>query len=281
MTRSPADLLRDVATALTCYASTKHAQASVQKIHSIKAAMLEEVAHIEALEREVRETMRAQAEAGAGEITWDAAVARLMQGGNLVLTARGDSELLSALLREASDRLGDGEMHVHEEFEAGGLWYREQQGPAQIGAPAPCICGGVGRVLIDDDAEVHCPHCPTPSNITPGGVIAEEPETLLERILDTLHNCRDFKLAAPDRDGEWTASFTYDRCDFEGRGSSPEAALVEASVERTIADHYYYADGARLSEAQMTDLLNTAYTTHLGHLPGHGYRGSYLKEDVE
>ncbi|MFW8628306.1 hypothetical protein [Deinococcus sp. ME38] len=77
--------------------------------------------------------LRAQAEAGAGEITWDAAVSRLMQGGNLVLTARGDSELLSALLREASDRLGDGEMHVHEEFEAGGLWYQEQQVPAQAG----------------------------------------------------------------------------------------------------------------------------------------------------
>lgn len=77
--------------------------------------------------------LRAQAEAGACEITWDAAVSRLMQGGNLVLTARGDSELLSALLREASDRLGDGEMHVHEEFEAGGLWYQEQQVPTQAG----------------------------------------------------------------------------------------------------------------------------------------------------
>ncbi|PIG98918.1 hypothetical protein [Deinococcus sp. UR1] len=77
--------------------------------------------------------LRAQAEAGASEITWDAAVSRLMQGGNLVLTARGDSELLSALLREASDRLGDGEMHVHEEFEAGGLWYQEQQVPTQAG----------------------------------------------------------------------------------------------------------------------------------------------------
>lgn len=66
MTRSTAELLRDVATALTCYASTKHAQAHVQKIPSIKAAMLEEVAHIEALEREVRETLRAQAESG----TW-------------------------------------------------------------------------------------------------------------------------------------------------------------------------------------------------------------------
>lgn len=28
-----------------------------------------------------------------------------------------------------------------------------------------CICGGTGRVLIDDDAEVHCPHCPAPSNV--------------------------------------------------------------------------------------------------------------------
>lgn len=65
MTRPPLELLRDVATALTCYASTKHAQAHVQKIPSIQAAMLEEVAHIEALEREVREAMRAQAEAGA------------------------------------------------------------------------------------------------------------------------------------------------------------------------------------------------------------------------
>ncbi|MCD0164607.1 hypothetical protein [Deinococcus sp. 12RED42] len=118
---------------------------------------------------------------------------------------------------------------------------------------------------------------PEPEAPAAAPTAGEEPETLLERILDTLPNCRDFKLAAPDRDGEWTASFTYDRCDFEGQGSSPEAALIEASVERTIADHYYYADGARLSEAQMTDLLNTAYMTHLGHLPGHGYRGSYLK----
>ncbi|OWL98936.1 hypothetical protein CBQ26_00320 [Deinococcus indicus] len=122
---------------------------------------------------------------------------------------------------------------------------------------------------------------PEPEAPAAAPTAGEEPETLLERILDTLPNCRDFKLTAPDRDGEWTASFMYDHCAFEGQGSSPEAALIEASVERTIADHYYYADGARLSEAQMTDLLNTAYMTHLGHLPGHGYRGSYLKEDVE
>lgn len=70
MTRSPADLLRDVATALTCYASTKHAQASVQKIPSVKTAMLEEVAHIEALEREVREAMRAQAESGSWDLEY-------------------------------------------------------------------------------------------------------------------------------------------------------------------------------------------------------------------
>ena len=28
----------------------------------------------------------------------------------------------------------------------------------ELGA-APCVCAGTGRVLIDDDAEVHCPHC--------------------------------------------------------------------------------------------------------------------------
>lgn len=71
MTRPPLELLRDVATALTCYASTRYVQAYVQKIPSIRAAMLEEVAHIEALEREVREALRAQAEVGAAwvEIT--------------------------------------------------------------------------------------------------------------------------------------------------------------------------------------------------------------------
>lgn len=65
MTRAPGELLRDVATALTCYASTKHAQAHVQRNPAIKAEMLEEVAYIEALEREVRDAAQAQ----AGQIT--------------------------------------------------------------------------------------------------------------------------------------------------------------------------------------------------------------------
>jgi len=65
VTRAPGDLLREVATALACFASTKHAQAHVQRNPAIKAEMLLEVDRIEALEREVRDAAQAQGEAWA------------------------------------------------------------------------------------------------------------------------------------------------------------------------------------------------------------------------
>ena len=61
MTRAPGELLREVATALACFASTKHAQAHYQKNPAIKAEMLAEVDCIEALEREVRDAAQVQA----------------------------------------------------------------------------------------------------------------------------------------------------------------------------------------------------------------------------
>lgn len=65
MTRAPGELLRNVAKALACFASTKHAQAHVQRNPAIKAEMLLEVDRIEALEREVRDAAQAQADVTA------------------------------------------------------------------------------------------------------------------------------------------------------------------------------------------------------------------------
>jgi hypothetical protein len=50
-------LLWKVKDALTCYASTLHAQAHVQRNPAIKAARLEEVALVEALEQEVHQVL--------------------------------------------------------------------------------------------------------------------------------------------------------------------------------------------------------------------------------
>lgn len=102
----------------------------------------------------------------------------------------------------------------------------------------------------------------------------------LERIMDGLHNCTEFKLTCPDQYGDWTAEFAYDRCHFEGKGDTPEAALLEAMVDRRIADHYYAADAdaPSLTPEQMTKWLHGAYRAHLGQTPGHAYRGEYLRE---
>lgn len=61
MTRAPGELLRDVAKALAGYASLKHTQSKFPQHPGIQAALLEEVAYIEALEREVRDVAQAQA----------------------------------------------------------------------------------------------------------------------------------------------------------------------------------------------------------------------------
>lgn len=107
-------------------------------------------------------------------------------------------------------------------------------------------------------------------------VLAPHFESPLERIMDALHNCSEFKLTCPDQYGDWTAEFAYDRCHFEGRGDTPEAALVEALVDLQMADHYY-AGGEQLTPEQMTEWLHGAYRTHLDLTPEHEYRGEYLK----
>jgi len=143
VTRAPGELLRDVAKALACFASTKHAQAHYQKNPAIKAEMLEEVSRIEALEREVRAAAQAQAgvkslttaqESLPVEITWDAAVARLMQGGNLVLMARGDRWDVAQLLRDAAEKIEGGVREFHDESCQEGLWFRTALAQAQAGA---------------------------------------------------------------------------------------------------------------------------------------------------
>ncbi len=80
---------------------------------------------------------------------------------------------------------------------------------------------------------------------------------------------------------EWTAEIVHDRVTYEGRGETPEAALVEAIVEARIGNHYYAAamDAPRLTTAQMTEWLHQAYLDQLGYRPGHGYRGSYLRKE--
>lgn len=65
MTRAPGELLRDVAKALAGYASLKHTQSKFPQHPGIQAALLEEVAYIEALEREVRAAAQAQADVAA------------------------------------------------------------------------------------------------------------------------------------------------------------------------------------------------------------------------
>lgn len=113
--------------------------------------------------------------------------------------------------------------------------------------------------------------------------ITQSPETPFQRIMDALHNCSEFKLTCPDQYGDWTAEFAYDRCHFEGRGDTPEAALLEALVDRRIADHYYAADAdaPSLTPEQMTEWLHGAYRAYLGHTPDHEYRGEYLESADE
>ncbi|WP_155300986.1 hypothetical protein [Deinococcus kurensis] len=60
MTRALSELLRDVAKALAGYASTRHAQACLHPNPYVAVELREEVAYIEALEREVREAAQAQ-----------------------------------------------------------------------------------------------------------------------------------------------------------------------------------------------------------------------------
>ncbi len=80
------------------------------------------------------------------------------------------------------------------------------------------------------------------------------------------------------RTEEWVAEIEHDRVGFTGRGDTPEAALVEAIVDKGIGDYYYAADwdGPKLTTEQMTERLHVAYREHLGFTPEHGYRGDYL-----
>lgn len=75
---------------------------------------------------QLREALRAQAEVDTREITWDAAVSRLLATNDgLVLTARGGSTyLLAMLLRNAAEKLKTGTLEFHDEACGWGLWFR-------------------------------------------------------------------------------------------------------------------------------------------------------------
>lgn len=74
---------------------------------------------------DLESALRAQAQADAREITWDAAVARLMQGGNLILTARAaDQWELARVLRDSAEKIEEGVREHHDESCQEGLWFR-------------------------------------------------------------------------------------------------------------------------------------------------------------
>lgn len=71
----------------------------------------------------------------AAEVNWEVAADRLLAGGNLVLAARsGNAFQTAGLLRDAAERIENGECQYHDESEGDGLWFRFELSPAQAAA---------------------------------------------------------------------------------------------------------------------------------------------------
>lgn len=92
---APRTLVNGAARALTCYASTLHAQAMRQKNPSVMAGKLEEVELVELLERQLKEALQADAKAVFLAAQQADAAARLR-----------DLEAASALAAVSLDALG-------------------------------------------------------------------------------------------------------------------------------------------------------------------------------
>lgn len=69
------------------------------------------------------------------DMSWEAAVDRLMNGGNFVLAARSSNYYqIARLLRDAAERIENGEWEHHDESEDEGLWFRFALIPARAAA---------------------------------------------------------------------------------------------------------------------------------------------------